>query len=63
VTSVLIGGTPLDSSQYTTVNNTSITVIAPEMSGEALSVDVKTTVGESDSNVTIEISVIDACNL
>lgn len=63
VTSVLIGGTPLDSSQYTTVNNSSITVIAPEMSGEALSVDVKTTVGESDSNVTIEISVIDACNL
>jgi hypothetical protein len=63
VTSVLIDGKPLDSSEYTPVSNTSITVVAPEMSGEALPVVVQTTQGESDSNVTIEISVIDICNL
>lgn len=63
VTSVLIDGSPLDSSQYTTTSDTSITVIAPEQSGEALPVVVQTTQGVSNASVTIEISVIDLCNL
>jgi hypothetical protein len=63
VTAVLIGGTPADTSQYTTVSDTAITVVAPEMSGEALPVIVQTTQGESNADVTIEISVIDVCNL
>jgi hypothetical protein len=63
VTSVLIGGTPVDAGQYTTVSDTAITVVAPDMSGEALSVVVQTTQGESNADVTIEISIFDLCNL
>jgi hypothetical protein len=63
VQSVVIGGTALDSSQYTTTSDTAITVIAPEMSGAALSVVVETSQGQSNSNVTIEISDIDFCDL
>lgn len=61
VTSVEIGGEALDASQYKPVSDTSITVVAPEQSGEALPVVVQTTQGESNSDVTIEISVIDIC--
>jgi IPT/TIG domain-containing protein len=63
VKSVLIGGTPLDPSQYTTTSDSEITVVAPEQSGESLSVIVVTTQGQSTGNVTIEISVIDICGL
>ena len=63
VTSVLIGGVALDPSQYTTNSDTSITVVAPEESGDALSVVVQTAEGLSNADVTIEISVIDLCNL
>jgi hypothetical protein len=63
VTSVLIGGSPVDASQYTTVSDTAITVVAPEMSGESLPVVVQTTQGQSNDNVTIEISIIDICSL
>jgi hypothetical protein len=55
VKSVLIDGTPLDPSQYTTTSDTAITVVAPKESAKALPVVVETTQGESNSNVTIEI--------
>lgn len=48
---------------YTTRSDTEIDVIAPEQSGEALPVVVQTGEGISNSNVTIEISVIDLCNV
>jgi hypothetical protein len=63
VTSVSIGGTPLNSSQYATTSDTAITVIAPQQSGEFLPVVVQTAEGLSNANVTIEISIIDICNL
>ena len=62
VTSVLIGGLALDASQYTTNSDSSITVVAPAQSGEFLPVVVQTTQGVSNTNVTIEISVIDLCD-
>jgi hypothetical protein len=61
VSSVLIDGTPLSSSQYTPVNDTSIQVVAPNQSGDALPVVVQTGLGLSNSNVTIEISVVNLC--
>jgi Ca2+-binding RTX toxin-like protein len=61
VTSVLIDGTPLASGQLSTASDTAINVVAPEQSGEYLPVVVQTTQGVSNSNVTIEISVIDLC--
>ena len=48
---------------YTTRSDTQIDVIAPEQSGEALPVVVQTGEGISNSNVTIEISVIDLCSV
>jgi hypothetical protein len=63
VASVLIGGSSLNSSQYTTTSDTAIQVVAPEVSGSALAVVVQTTQGDSNDNVTLEISIIDICNL
>jgi hypothetical protein len=61
VTSVLIDGSPLQPTQYTAVSDTLLSVVAPEQSGEVLPVAVQTAEGVSNSNVTIEISVIDLC--
>ncbi|MFZ0589030.1 MAG: IPT/TIG domain-containing protein [Bryobacteraceae bacterium] len=61
VTSVLIGGTPLSSTQYTPVSDTSLKVVAPNQSGEYLPVVVQTGEGVSNANVTIEISTINLC--
>jgi hypothetical protein len=47
---------------YTTRSDTEIDVIAPEQSGEALPVVVQTGEDLSNSNVTLEISVIDLCS-
>jgi hypothetical protein len=63
VTSVLIDGVPLSSSQFTTVSDTQINVVAPEQSGDFLPIVVQTGEGVSNSNVTIEISVIDLCSV
>ena len=61
VSSVLIDGTPLSSSQYSTVSDTQLNVVAPYQSGDALPVVVKTSEGVSNDNVTIEISVLGLC--
>ena len=63
VKSVLIDGSPLDPSQYTTVSDTAINVVAPRVSGEFLPVVVQTSQGNSNDTVTIEISIVDFCNL
>jgi hypothetical protein len=60
VPSVVIGGTPLDPSQYTTTSDTAITVIAPEMSGDSLSVVVAR---GSPTAMSRSISEIDFCDL
>jgi hypothetical protein len=62
VTAVLIGGSPLDSRQYSTMSDTAISVVAPAMAGASLPVVVQTSQGESNDNVTIEISVSRQCN-
>jgi hypothetical protein len=61
VSSVLIDGSPLLSTQYTTASDTQINVVAPSQSGEALPVVVQTGEGVSNANVTIEISTFDLC--
>jgi hypothetical protein len=55
---VLIGGT---SSTFSPVSDTELDVVAPDQSGDAWPVVVQTGLGTSNSNVTIEISVIDLC--
>jgi RTX calcium-binding nonapeptide repeat (4 copies) len=62
VSSVLIGGQTLPTSAYTATSDTSITAVAPELSGDELAVVVQTAEGESNSNVTMEISVIGLCS-
>ncbi len=56
VTSVLIGGTPLLPTQYTTVSDTQVQVIAPNQSGCHLPVVVQTGEGLSNDSVYINIS-------
>jgi hypothetical protein len=60
--SILIGGQALPTSAYTATSDTSITVAAPELSGDYLPVVVQTSEGESNSNVTMEISTFDLCS-
>jgi hypothetical protein len=56
VTGVVIGGTPLTTSQYSEASDTLLQVIAPDQPGEAPQpVVVQTALGLSNSNVTIEI--------
>jgi RTX calcium-binding nonapeptide repeat (4 copies) len=56
VSSVLIGGTPLSSAQYTTVSDTQIQVVAPnQQEVDSQPVVVQTGIGQSASNVSIEI--------
>jgi hypothetical protein len=62
VTGVLIGGSPLDSRQFSTVSDTALSVVAPAMAGASLPVVVQTSQGESNDNVTLEISVSGACH-
>ena len=63
VTSVQIAGTAVDMGAITVESDKAISVVAPDMSEEAAPVVVQTAVGQSNSNVAIEISVIDICNL
>jgi hypothetical protein len=63
VQSVLIGGTPVNPANITTVSDTQINVIAPDTfacHGTGCSVAVQTTQGTSNTNFTIVIS--DFCN-
>jgi hypothetical protein len=55
VTGVLINGEPLDPTQFSTVSDTEITVVAPDTFGFFLPVVVQTSQGVSNDNVTIEI--------
>jgi hypothetical protein len=55
VTGVLINGEPLDPTQFSTVSDTEITVVAPDTLGFFLPVVVQTSQGVSNDNVTIEI--------
>jgi hypothetical protein len=61
VSSVLIDGTPLPTTQYTPVSDTQLRVVAPEQSGYYLPVVVQTGEGVSNSDVTIEISIFNLC--
>ena len=63
VQSVVIGGTPMNPANVTTVSDTQINVIAPdtiECHGEGCTVAVQTTQGTSNTNFNIVIS--DFCN-
>ena len=55
ITSVLIGGTPLTTSQYTTVSDTMIQVVAPNQPGRSQPVVVQTSEGLSNADRTITI--------
>lgn len=55
VQAVLIDGTTLDQSAFSTVSDTEITVVAPDMLGIALPVTVQTEQGLSNDDVTIAI--------
>jgi hypothetical protein len=56
VTGVVIGGTPLTTSQYSKASDSLLQVIAPNQPSEAPQpVVVQTALGLSNSNVTIEI--------
>ena len=55
VTGVLIDGEPLDATQFSTVSDTEITVVAPDMFGFFLPVVVQTTQGVSNDDVTVAI--------
>ena len=56
VTSVVIGGTPLTTSQYSKASDSLLQVVAPNQPSEAPQpVVVETALGLSNSNVTIEI--------
>ncbi len=61
VSSVLVGGSALPSTAYSSVSDTSIKVVAPYQSGYYLPVVVQTGEGVSNANVTIEISVLGLC--
>jgi hypothetical protein len=59
VQSVLIGGTPVNQANVTTVSDTEISVVAPNTfacHGEGCSVAVQTAQGTSNTNFTIAIS-------
>jgi RTX calcium-binding nonapeptide repeat (4 copies) len=56
VTGVSIDGTPVDPTEFSTVSDTEITVVAPDKLGLFLPVVVQTTQGDSNDNVTIEVS-------
>lgn len=56
VTSVLIGGTPLDSTQFTTDSDTVITAVAAESVGEGPAGHRSVGGGLSNSNVTMKIA-------
>ena len=55
VTGVLIDGEPLATTQFSTVSDTEITVVAPDTLGFFLPIVVQTSQGVSNDNVTIEI--------
>lgn len=55
VTSVLVGGVPLSPEQYSTVSDTKITAVAPNVNGRNLPVVVQTTKGVSNDTVAITI--------
>jgi hypothetical protein len=61
VSSVLIDGIPLTSSQYKVNSDSDIQVAAPVQSGDDQPVVVQTGVGTSNSNVGIEISTLGLC--
>ena len=52
---MLIDGEPLASTQFTTVSDTQITVVAPDTLGFFLPVVVQTTQGVSNDDVTVAI--------
>jgi len=57
VSAILIGGTPLSSANFTPMSDTSILVTAPPSTSKtAQIVVVQTELGQSNSNVTIQIS-------
>jgi IPT/TIG domain len=56
IESVLIGGEPLTSSNFRSISDTEIEVVAPNMQGSALPVVVKTSQGYSNANININIS-------
>jgi hypothetical protein len=62
VPSVLIGGAPLSPSQYTSVSDTAISVVAPEESGEALPVVVQTGAGCVQRQCHDRDLILDLCN-
>ena len=55
VTNVLIDGESFDATQFSTVSDTEITVVAPDMFGFFLPVVVQTTQDVSNDNVTVAI--------
>ncbi len=56
VESILIDGQPLSPDQYTTVSDTDIEVVAPDLLGTDLPVVVKTSKGDSNDNFQISIT-------
>jgi hypothetical protein len=56
VESVLIGGQPLSTANYSVINDRQIEVVVPNTPGSALPVVVKTSQGLSNANVTINIT-------
>ena len=55
IESVLIGGEPLTSSNFRSISDSEIEVVAPNMRGSALPVVVKTSQGYSNANISINI--------
>jgi hypothetical protein len=55
IESVLIGGEPLTSSNFRSISDTEIEVVAPNLRGSALPVVVKTSQGYSNANISINI--------
>jgi hypothetical protein len=56
VSGVSIDGEPVDSTAFSTVSDTETTVVAPNTLGFFLPVVVQTTQGDSNDDVTIEVS-------
>ena len=61
VSDILIGGANYSSSQYTVESDSLLSVVAPSQSGDDLPVAVHTGVGQSNTNVGIEISTYHLC--
>jgi hypothetical protein len=61
VSDILIGGLTYSSSQYKVESDSLISVVAPSQSGDDLPVAVQTGIGQSNTNVGIEISTFNLC--